>query len=133
MTSLNVSTTGIQAENRSWLRGPHGTEPGANPNITLDVALFAGLYPKGFIPSGIIVGKVTAGGKYGPYDPDGVDGTETAKGALYSSLTVEAGVTVLGGSLYVHGFVDETKLPIQSGKGSADAAAKAELTHIIFD
>lgn len=133
MTSLNVSTTGIQAENRAWLRGPHGTEPGANPNITLDIPKFAGLHPNGFIPSGTLVAKVTATNKYAPYDTAATDGTEIPKGFLFGSLTVEAGATVVAGGLYVHGFVNETKLPFQTGKGSVDADAKTALTHIIFD
>lgn len=132
MTSLNVTSSGFQAENRSWLRGPHGTEPGANPSITLDIPLFDGLYPDGFIPSGIVVGKV-ASGKYGPYDPAGTDGTETAKGLLFGSLTVHPGATVVGGALVNHAYVNPAKLPIQSGKGALDAAAQAELPHIILD
>jgi hypothetical protein len=133
MTSLNVSTTGIQAENRAWLRGPHGTEPGANPNVTLDISKFAGLYPNGFIPSGTLLAKLTTGGKYGPYDTAATDGTEVAKGFLFGSLTVEPGATVVAGGLLNHGYVNETKLPFQTGKGSVDADAKAALTHIIFD
>ena len=37
MTDISVQTTSFQVEKRSWLLGPHGTEPGATPSITLDV------------------------------------------------------------------------------------------------
>lgn len=133
MTSLNVNRFALQSENRSWLRGPHGTEPGANANITLHLPAFAGLHPNGFIPSGILVGKITATEKFGPYDPAATDGTETAAGLLFGSLTAEADATVVGGALVNHAYVNADKLPIQSGKGALDAAARADLTHIIFE
>lgn len=133
MTSLNVNRFELQSENRAWLRGPHGTEPGANPSITLDIPAFAALHPKGFIPSGILVGKITATNKYGPYDPDATDGSETAAGFLFGSLNVFAGAEVVGGALVIHAFVNADKLPIQTGKGAVDDAARAELTHIIFE
>ena len=134
MTSLNVTRTTIQAENRSWLRGPHGTEPGANPNVTLDVSKFtAGThYPNGFIPSGIVLGKITAGGKYGPYDKDATDGRQVAAGFLFGSLTID-GATVVAGGLVLHGFVNPAKLPLQSGTGALDAAARTALTAVIFE
>lgn len=133
MTSLNVKRWDAQSENRSWLRGPHGTEPGANANITLDIPAFADLYPNGFIPSGILVGKITASEKFGPYDPDAVDGTETPAGFLFGSLTVEAGASVVGGALFDHGYVNADRLPVDSGKGALDEAARTALTHIIFE
>lgn len=134
MTSLNVTRTTLQAENRSWLRGPHGTEPGANPNVTLDVSKFtAGIhYPNGFIPSGIVLGKITASGKYGPYEAAATDGRETAAGFLFGSLTVQ-GTAPIASGLVMHGFVNAAKLPLQSGIGALDAAARVDLTHIIFE
>jgi hypothetical protein len=134
MTSLNVTRQTLQAENRSWLRGPHGTEPGANPNATLLVSLFTPgtHYPNGFIPSGIVLGKVTATGQYGPYDNTATDGRQTAAGFLFGSQTID-GATVVASGLVIHGFVNPAKLPLQSGTGSLDAPARAELTHIIFD
>ncbi|MHC6175463.1 head decoration protein [Glutamicibacter sp. X7] len=133
MTSLNVKRWDAQSENRSWLRGPHGTEPGANANITLDVPAFAGLHPNGFIPSGTVVGKITASGKFGPYDAAATDGTETPAGFLFGSLPVQDGDLVVGGALFDHGYVNADRLPLASGKGALDAAARTALTHIIFD
>ena len=68
MTDISVQSTSFQVENRSWLLGPHGTGPGENPSITLDVSGFtAGThYPNGFIPSGTPL-AVTAAGLYIPY------------------------------------------------------------------
>lgn len=129
MTDISVSSTGYQVENRSWLLSAHGTDPGANPSVTLDVSKFtAGThYPNGFIPSGIDLGKVTATGLYGPYDNTATDGRETSVGLLHSSLAVRTGATKIGGALVIHGFVKESKLPF-----AIDTAGKADLKNIIF-
>lgn len=69
MTDISVIKTSYQSEDRSWLLSPHGTDPGTTPSVTLDVSLFnrADHYPNGYIPSGLVLGKVTATGLYGPY------------------------------------------------------------------
>lgn len=133
MTSLNSRRWSAQSENRAWLRGPHGTEPGANANITLDIPAFADLFPNGFIPSGTLVGKITASEKFGPYDPAALDGTETPAGFLFGSLPVSVGQTIVGGALVDHGYVNADRLPLSEGKGALDEAARTALTHIIFD
>lgn len=133
MTSFNERRTEFQAEDRSWLKGPHGTEPGTNPSVTLLTELFTASahYPKGFIPSGIVLGKVTAAGVYGPYDPDAEDGRETAAGLLFGSLT-PVGDRVAG-ALVQHAFVTAAKLPIKTGAGTLDETAREALSHIIFE
>lgn len=127
MTDISVTSTGYQVENRSWLISAHGTDPGANPSVTLDISKFtAGThYPNGYIPSGIALGKVTATGLYGPYDNTASDGRETAAGFLFSTLGVRTGQTKVGGALVIHGFVRESKLPF-----AIDAAGKTDLKSI---
>lgn len=134
MTDFGIVTTTHQAENRSWLLGPHGTEPGTTPSITLDLSLFtkATHFPNDFIPSGIILGKVTATGLFGPYDGAALDGRETAKCILFGSLGVKTGATRVGAAGVIHGFVNPDKLPLQAGTGSLDAAARTELSLIHF-
>jgi hypothetical protein len=131
MTSISVKT-GItyRGENRSWLQSAHGTDPNANPGITLDVSKFteATHYPDGFVASGTVLGKVTATGLYGPYDNAATDGRETAAGHLFGSLVLK-GETRVGGALVVHGFVDAAKLPTNHG---LDANARTDLKHIIY-
>ena len=124
MTEIAVSTTGFQAENRSWLWGPHGTEPGTNPGITLDASLFtAGThYPDGYIPSGTVISP--AGGPY--------SGTGAAAGILFSSVRVSSGTAKIGAALVVHGFVRPNRLPRQSGTGSLGAGGQAALPLIHF-
>lgn len=130
-----VQTTTYVPEARGWLRGPHGTEPGTNPSITLDLSLFtAGThYPNGFIPSGCVLGKVTATGFYGPYDDAASDGRQTAKGLLFDSEAVRTGQAKAINALFVHGFVDSTRLPFTGVTGALDANGKADLNLIYWD
>lgn len=137
MTDISVTTTAHQAEKRGWLWGEHGTEPGSTPSITLDFSLFtAGThYPNGFLPSGTVLGKVTASGFYGPFDSAATDGRQLAAGAglLFGSLKAPtAPNTRVGGALYVHGFVDPVRCPFQTGAGGVTAAAKTALPLIYW-
>ena len=140
MTDISVQTTAFQVENRSWLLSPHGTDPGTTPSITLDVSAFTAAthYPDGYIKSGIVLGKLTAGGKYVPYVDAAVDGSGTAAGILLSSVKVPntADLTKdVGAALLVHGFVDPAKLPIANaatGGGFLDANGRTDLKLIHF-
>lgn len=143
MTSIFVETTGnYQAENRSWLLSAHGTDPGTTPSITLDTSAFTAAthYPNGYIKSGIILGVITATGKYGPYDDSLVNGQEVAAGILFSSVKVPnlADLTVdPGAAMVVHGFVSSAKLlavvaNAATGRGYIDTAGKADLKLIHF-
>lgn len=129
-----VVSTAYQVEQRGWLAGPHGTEPGATPSITLDISLFtAGThYPNGFIPSGTVLGKVTATGLYGPYDNSLSNGQDVAACILFDSETVETGQTQATSAGLIHGFVTKARLPFQSGTGSLDSTGITDLKHIIL-
>jgi len=124
MTDISVSTVGYQAEKRSWLLSPHGTEPGTNPGITIDASLFtAGThYPNGYLPSGTVIG--TNGGPY--------SGSGAAAGILFGSLRIPSATSKVGGALVVHGFVKTARLPFQSGAGSLGAGGAAALPLIHF-
>lgn len=121
---LTVRDEVFASENRAWLGSQHGTE--SNRSITINAALFTAAthYPDGFIPSGVVLGRVTASGLYGPYDPAALDGRETAAGHLFNSTPVRAGATNIGAPLLDHGAVVESKLPAGHG---LDAAAKTDL------
>lgn len=121
---LSVRDEVYGAENRAWLGTQHGTQ--ANRSITLDVALFtqATHYPDGQIPSGILLGKVTATGLYGPYSAAATDGRQNPAGFLFDTTRVATGAKRLGAPLYWHGAVVESKLPAGHG---VDAAAKTAL------
>lgn len=129
------STVTYGTDSRAWLWGPHGTEPGTTPSIVLDISSFTAAthYPNGQIPSGTVLGKITASGLYGPYDNAATDGRQTAAGLLFSFVVPKADTTKdIGGAMLVHGFVNPAKLPFASGAGALDAAARVELPLIYF-
>ena len=140
MTDISVQTTAYQVEKRSWLLSQHGTDPGTTPSITLDVSAFTAAthYPNGYLLSGIVLGKLTAGGKYVPYVDAGVDGSGTAAGFLFASVKIPNLLDLtkdVGGALLVHGFVDPAKLPIANaaaGGGFLDANGRIDLKLIHF-
>lgn len=145
MTDISVQTTAFQVEKRSWLLSPHGTDSGATPSVTLDVSAFTAAthYPNGYLPSGIVLGTITASSTngawvVGPYDDTAVDGRATAVGILLSSVRIPnlADLTKdAGGAMLVHGFVKIAKLPIANGatgRGYIDANGQTDLKLIHF-
>ena len=114
-TDISLQETTYQVGDRRWLLSPHGAD--YTPGVTLDVAKFtpATHYPNGYIPSGTVVGIVTATGKAGPYKPAASDGTEVAAGILFADCRVIRAngttATNVGSEVLVHGFVDAAKLP----------------------
>lgn len=85
-TYIGVTSTSYQVENRSWLLSQHGTNPGENPSITVDVSsLTAGThYPNGYIPSGTVLSKLGSG-LWGPFDAVAASGEH---GILFGSITI---------------------------------------------
>lgn len=63
--ALHTTVAGI--DNHNWLGSRFGTD--TTQSITLDLSLFDPTthYPNGYLPSGMVLGKVTATGLYGPY------------------------------------------------------------------
>lgn len=90
MTDISVRYTDWQVEKRDWLLGTHGTGPGDNPNIVLDVSAFTAAvhYPNGYIPSGTPLAKITATGLYGPYSVTDEVQTITEGGSGLTSFTL---------------------------------------------
>ncbi|MBC7328855.1 head decoration protein [bacterium] len=77
------------------------------------------------LTAGTVLGKITASGKYGPYDDTATDGRETAVGILAED--VDATNSDVGTWMIVHGVVKESALT------GLDANAKADLKgQIIF-
>lgn len=139
MTDIAVYTTSVQAENLSWDL--------SNPGVayvesgTLDLTAFnAGQhYPNGYIPSGTVLGKITASGKLGPYLDTAVDGRTTAVGYLQASVPVtlpNGTVKTVSGCavLRAFGVVSVAKLPFTSGTaalgGYIDANGQTDLAKI---
>lgn len=121
--SLQPTETYI-AEDRSWLASRHGTD--VTQSITLDTSAFteATHFPNGYVPSGTVLGKITATGLYAPYSNAASDGTEVAAGFLYSSVKMVTGGKDVGAAIHWHGAVIADKLPANSG---LDTAARTDL------
>jgi hypothetical protein len=138
-TDINVSSTAYQVEKRSWYLGT-ADDPGFTESITLDVSAFnAAHYPNGYIPSGTVLGTITATGKAGPYLAAGTGGLDTATGILFSAVKIPnlADLTkdVGGAMLVAFAAVKVSKLPFTSSTtsgGFIDAAGQADLSKIYF-
>lgn len=128
---LSLKSISFAQDRRDWLGSEHGTD--APRSITLDVSKFtAGThYPDGFLKSGIPLGKITTGGKYGPYDDTAVDGRQTCVGLLFTGVEVidQRGrvSTVVGGSMLLHGFIKLASLPV-----TLDAAGQTDIASRIY-
>lgn len=115
-------------DQHDWLGSAHGTD--STETITLDLSLFdkATHYPDGFIRSGTPLGKVTAGGLYGPYAGGASNGQDVLAGFLYGGVEIPTGSpapTRLGAALFVHGKVREARLPIAvDANGKTDVAGR---------
>lgn len=120
---ISVRKDTVLSENRSWLGSAHGTE--ATRTVTLDTGKFTGnKISNGSILSGLVLGRITATGLYGPYDNAATDGREVAAGFLFNTIPVPAGTTKVGAPLMEHGVVIEAELPAGHG---LDAAAKTDM------
>lgn len=126
---LSLKTETFGADDQSWLGSEHGTQ--ATESVTLDTSTFTANthYPQGFFKSGIPLGRITASGKFGPYDNAASDGRQTLVGFLFAAVKAPAVNTVdVAGAMLVHGKVRESRLPL----GAVDAAGKADVPLIRF-
>lgn len=117
-------------EDHTWLGSAHGTE--ATESIQLDGSAFTGTWTDGIVPSGVVLGKITASGLYAPHDSDNVDGTEVAEGFLFTTVDVlEGGSTAIDSpaALLTHGKVKVDNLPDNHG---LDVAAAGQMPHFRF-
>lgn len=84
-------------------------------------------FPNGYLPSGIVLGLITATKLLGPYSDAGGGGLDTAVGFLAVAQVLgrdEAATSDILVPLYWRGVVDESFLPTGHG---LTAAAKADL------
>ncbi|WP_405674890.1 head decoration protein [Streptomyces sp. NBC_01511] len=124
---LSLKTEQFGSDDQSWLGSEHGTQ--ATETIVLDTSTFtpATHYPDGFFKSGIPLGMITSGGKYGPYAAGASDGRETLVGFLYAAVPAPAVNTLdPAAALFTHGKVRESRLPV-----AVDAAGKVDVAGTI--
>jgi hypothetical protein len=133
-TSIAISTeTFNKASDKSWIRTRMGLD--TMLPIMLDISAFdAEHVQNGYIPSGIALGKITASGKYAPYDDAALDGTQALAGHLFEEVKVVDKATDpdVGAALFWTGVVREANLPAFTGtgnaKGEVDANGKADVS-----
>lgn len=127
---LTTETFGA-SENQKWLGSAHGTSEA--DSITLDGALADTDFPGGSIPSGVVLAKVTATGRYAKYNDALSNGREVALGHLFTTVDLKASGRTTGAdvtaALFWHGEVVEANLP--SGHG-LDAAGKVDLKNVRY-
>jgi hypothetical protein len=135
-TDMTVTTTTYQDSDRRWLlaeaSGTVGPQVGRTSD-KIDYAKFtAGThYPNGYIPSGTFLGRVTSGGKLGPYDDAAGDGRNVCVGILFNNEVVPANTAQVASVPFIDSFaaVSISKLPTNSG---TDANGRADLPLIKF-
>lgn len=124
-----VSQSFGASEDQSWLGSAHGTNM-ADP-ITLKASSFSATWPGGVVPSGVVLGKITASGLYAPYASGNVDGTQAPLGHLFTTVDFTQGTVNLpsaswtdtAAALYYHGSVIVSKLPANHGHTAAVTTA----------
>lgn len=130
MTDISVESTTYLPADRPWLlfeaSGP--LQPVPTDYGLINFALFTSgtHYPDGFLPSGLVLGKVTTGGRLGPYDDAASDGRQTAVGFLYNAVRVPTDTARKVAVAIVDCFavVSQSRLPANHG---LDAAGIADL------
>lgn len=125
--NLATSSQSFGVEDQTWLASAHATDT-AEP-VTLNASLFTlgTHYPNGFLKSGIVLGKVTATGLYGPYNDALSNGQEVAVGILFTSVPLPSTVdstTKPQGAMLRHAIVIESKLVGIDAAGKTDLASR---------
>lgn len=72
-------------DDQSWLGTAHGTNE--CDTITLDGVAVLDAFPDGVIPSGVVLGKITASGKYGPYSGTGSTAVNEVQSVTVTNAT----------------------------------------------
>lgn len=126
-TDLTVTSQTFGGGGRPWFIGEHGANMPLN--VVLDWSTFTGAnFTDGTVKNGCVVGRITASGKYGPYDNAATDGRETAVGLLFNGGRIPADTaTVSSDAALVHGHVRAKLLPYASGAGALDSNARNDL------
>jgi Bacteriophage lambda head decoration protein D len=130
MTDITVTSTSFLPADRPWLlfEAVGHEQPVSTDFGLINFALFTSgtHYPNGFIPSGVLLGKVTTGGRLGPYDNAASDGRQTAVGLLYNAISVPTDLTRKVAVALVDCFavISESRLPTGNG---IDAPGKVDL------
>lgn len=121
----------LRSDDQRWIG--NGGEPAMKPvPVVLDKSAFTATFADGYVPSGVVLGRLTATGLCVPYSDGAADGSETAIGLLFTAVPYDrdgAAGDDLGAALFTAGEVLEEFLPTGHG---LDANARTDLKHIRF-
>lgn len=128
---LTTVVTSTGSADYTWLASRHGVG-NALPR-TIDVSkLTSGTHYDAttkVIPSGLVLGKVTATGLYGPYDSTASDGRQTVDSILLDPQTLLLSngnlSTVVAGAAIVHGVIRAARLPVTAHQSITASTAGA--------
>ncbi|WP_316521189.1 head decoration protein [Kitasatospora brasiliensis] len=119
MTTQPITTSATYTAGRPWLASTHGTDQ--TETVTVDasklvanthyVASTDSTQPYSRLLSGLALGKITASGLYGPYDPAATDGRQTLCGLVYDEALFAPGQTRIPCALLWHGVARASKIP----------------------
>ncbi|WJV48877.1 head decoration protein [Streptomyces flavofungini] len=119
MTLQPITTSTSYTADRAWLASLHGTD--STETVTLDISkLTAGTHhvastdtaqPYSRVLSGVPVGKITASGLYGAFDPAATDGRQALAGFVFAETLFAPGATKVPAALLWHGVVAAAKVP----------------------
>jgi hypothetical protein len=131
---MDISTRdrlNLLQDDQTWV-GRGGVPRSACKDIVLDRSAFDLVtdFPNGYLPSGLVLGKVTATGLYAPYDNTVLTGVELALGLLFTAVPYDRDSTAdLGAALFWDGEVIEDNLPAPWAvpNTAVETAAKADL------
>ena len=124
MPSYGVTTTSYGQGNRTWMLTGKGRD--TCRTVTLDISAFTANthYPNGYLPAGLVLGKITASGMYAPYIDANSDGTQTAELVLFNDQYVDGSGNDIVAACMTEGDIIVSRLP--SGNG-LDTAGKTDL------
>ena len=119
MTIQPITTSATYTASRSWLASLHGTDQ--TETVTIDASkLVAGTHyvastdstqPYSRVLSGVPLGRITASGLYGPYDPAAVDGRQVLAGLVFDETLFAPGQPKIPCALMWHGVARASKIP----------------------
>ncbi|MFJ6604733.1 head decoration protein [Streptomyces lydicus] len=115
----SITTSTSYTADRAWLGALHDTD--SVETITLDLSkLTAGTHtaasadtnqPDSRVLSGVPVGKITASGLYGAFDPAATDGRQNLAGHVFAEALFAPTARKVPAALLWHGVVVAAKVP----------------------
>lgn len=113
-----------------WLRSSHGVDSAVTGtyDLTKGIAALRDA-DTGVVPSGVLVGKITATGLYGVWDKTATDGREVLAGVALADVTVINGRYVVLPSgkapfaLLKHGILSRKFLPVEAQRTVDESVA----------